>query len=483
MKLNRQPVTRRSGIRRAFAWLALASTSALAGEPQRVEVEPLAAPLTLGAVMRAAVAHNPGVAAREKDAEIAEVEQRGMAAHFGPVIRAEVNAMIWNSDNRYAFDMSAFGTLFGQLGAPAGLIVPPMSVMVREQVTAKTTIMAVQPLLQLWQMSLGLEAKKHMAESARFDAVTARRELELHVARAYFGHLSALEMRSTLADAERSLAAYEKQTRDYVKAGLLDRESLLKVLVQKEELAKSRRAVETAIKLSRAQLNMLMAKPLDAELALACAACGETSAGQVGDLITLQEQAMLLRPELRSGRAQRNAAAAGLRASRGKWLPDLNAIAAYNRNTGMGDLMLRDEAFVGLSLNWNVWDWGATRAEGDAAALRQSQADLMVQSAEEGLRLQVEERLLEVDEAKEQHAVAEAALALAAEALRLEENRFAVHETEAAELIRTQLAAVKARHDVTLATMQIELAKRALVLATGHDLLDTLDNATQENAK
>jgi outer membrane protein TolC len=95
----------------------------------------------------------------------------------------------------------------------------------------------------------------------------------------------------------------------------------------------------------------------------------------------------------------------------------------------------------------------------------------------------VHQRSLELREAQRQRVVAEAALALAREALRLEENRFRVHATEAADLVRAQTTAVKAAHDVTLATMQIELARRELAIASGQDLLASLDADPQEPAR
>ena len=432
--------------------------------------------------MGIALERNPALAARRKGVEISEAEERSAAARLGPVLRAEVNAFVWNSDNRYAFDTSGFQSLFTQLGAPPGLTVPPMTVTVRDQVTAKTTVMAIQPLTQLWAIAHGREAQREIVRATRYDAVTAEREVELQVARAFFGHVSARQMLATIEEAEKTIAAYEHQTADYLAAGLVERDALLTVRVQGAELAKSRLAVEKGIALTRAQLNLLMGRKLDADLDVVCSTCGSDD-GAVLALEALQSQAVAHRPELASGHAQRNAAEAAYQASRGKLAPDVNLVGAYVNNAGMGDLMLKNEAFAGVMVSWNAWEWGATASGVRAAELRREQADLALRTAEEGLRLQVHQKSLEVAEARRQRVVAEASLALAQEALRLEENRFQVHATEAAELVRAQTAAVKAAHDVTLATMQIELARRELAIASGQDLLASLDADTQEHAR
>ncbi len=474
---------RRAALRVGALALALlvAPSSALAAEGA-VAASPR--PLALTEVLREAVANNHGLGAKRRGIDVADEEQSAVAARFFPVLRAEVNALVWNSDNRYTFDTSGFNSLFAQMGAPAGLTVPPMSVTVRDQTTVKATLMAIQPIAQLWQIAYGRDARREMARAARFDATAAERDVEGQTARAFFGHLSASRMLETIAEAERTVAAYEKQTRDYLAAGLVERDALLQVQLQREELRKSRVAVEKAVALSRAQLNMLMGRPLVAPLALACDRCeGAAGAQARSPLESLQADALAHRPELASGDAQRSAADAAAKAARAKLAPDLNLVAAYNRNVGMGDLMLRDEAFVGLMLSWNVWEWGATAHEARAAGLRRDQATHMVRQAEEGLKLQVQQRALELVEATQQKEVAEAGLALAKESLRLEENRYGVHAIEAADLVRAQVAAVKATHDVTLATMQIELARRELALATGHDLLESTDASSKERTE
>jgi outer membrane protein TolC len=471
---------RRAAFSALAAASALAPALAFAGE---VASPPSSNTTSLATVLREVVTNNHGLAAKHRAEDAADADTSAVGAHLYPVLRTEVNAMVWNSDNRYSFDTSGFQSVFAKMGAPAGLTVPPMTVTVRDQTTVKATVMAIQPLTQLFQISYGRDARADLARAARLDTVTLQRELESQVVRAFFGHLSARRMLETITEAERTVSAYEKQTNDYLAAGLVEKDALLQIQVQREELRKGRVAAEKGVELSRAQLNMLMGRPLDAPLELACTECTDASAESSRSLKSLQDEAITHRPELASGEAQRDAAAAGYSAARAKLAPDLNLVAAYNHNIGMGDLMPKDEAFVGLMLSWNVWEWGATNSEARAARFRREQAALMVREAEAGLRLQVHQRVLDLVEARKQKEVADAGLALAKEALRLEENRYAVHASEAADLIRVQVAAVKAAHDVTLATMQIELARRELVLATGHDLLDTANAPLREPTK
>jgi outer membrane protein len=350
-----------------------------------------------------------------------------------------------------------------------------MEVTVRDQVTAKLTVMLVQPLTQLYQITYGHRAREALAQAGAVEVTGARRALQLQVAQAFFGAHGAEEMLQSILQSERQLEAMEQQTRRYLEQGLINKDALLKVQVQREELARSRFAVEKGIRLSHATLNMLMGRPLDAPLSLAPPPPVTMAGTATVSLSALQAQATDARPELVAGRAKVRAAEAAHDATFGKLFPDLNLVGAYNHNAGMGDLMLRNEAFVGLMLSWNVWEWGSTWAESQAAGHRAQEAALRIRAAEEGLQLEVAQRYLDLEEAKKAAAVAEAALALAQENLRLEQNYYAAQQSTATDLLSAETATLRARNDRTVATIQVQLAERALTVATGQDLVELTD--------
>jgi hypothetical protein len=309
-----------------LAAVALAAPRGGLADPQ--DAAPSA--MSIESILEAVIDANQNLAAKQFAADALAAERRSTAGNFGPVLRAEVSGMLWDSDNIFQFDTSGFHALFEQMGAPRGTQVPPIGVTVREDITFKTSLMT-----------------------------------------------------------------------------------------------------------------------------------------------ELQDRAAAERPELLSAREQLAAARAGADAELGKMLPELNLVAAYNHNEGMGDFMLKDEFFGGLMLEWNFWDWGVSYNKLQAASLRAKQAAAQVRAAEDGLRLEVHQRLLELEEARKQRDVADAALRLAEENLRLERNKYAVQQTTAADLLSAQTAELKARNDRTVAIMQMEMARRALQIASGRDLLDS----------
>ncbi len=425
---------------------------------------------TLESSLARAVEHNRSLKASEEEAQARHDEARSLFGRFFPMARVEVNAMVWDSDNEYNFDLSEYEQLFGQMmGTPVAM--PPMSMVVRNQVTVKSQVMLIQPLIQLYKIYEGYQARRAMSEAGRYDVQNERRKLEQEVTQTYFAYLGAQQMVDSVKQALVQVQTFEKQTQDYLDAGLVEREALLKVQVQREELLQAQAQAEKGVKLSRAMLNMYMGRDLHQPIEAAYEKSPDPQTNLAHSLKAQQAVAMDKRPDLLSARSQRRAAKGAYNAAIGEMLPELNLVGAYTNNQGMGDMMLDNEFFGGLMLTWNAWEWGATYYQVKSAKARHRKAVKMIEAAEEGIRLEVEQKRLELEEAIQSHKTAEAKLALAQESLRLEQNRYETQQASAADLVSAQTGELRARNDQTVAAMKVEVARRALLLAQGQDLL------------
>ncbi len=426
---------------------------------------------TLESSLERALEHNRMLKAAGHESEARQYEKKSIFGRFFPVLRVEVNAMLWDSDNTYTFDLTEYEQLFANMAGGGPFSLPPMSVDVRDDITVKTQIMVIQPLAQLYQVYHGHSARSAMAEAGRMDVSNERRKLELEVTQTFFAYLGALQMTESVEQAMVQVGVFEKQTQDYLDAGLVEREALLKVQVQREELLKARAQAHKGVKLSRAMLNMYMGRSLQEPIEAVYLKKGNPEASIADTLDAQQDVALTQRPDLLSARLQKTAAKGAHKAAIGKMLPELNLVGAYINNQGMGDMMLENEFFGGLMLNWNIWEWGATYYEMKSAEARFNKAAEMIRAAEDGIRLEVEQKRLELEEAIQSYKAAEAKLELARESLRLEQNRYEAQQASAADLVAAQTGELRASNDRIVAQMQVEVARRALSLVQGDDLL------------
>lgn len=458
----------------AFASSAAADTSP-AGKP--ADDPPV---LALEQIIERALAHNKSLEVAALEVQARAHDRDAVAAKALPTLRAEITGLRWDDEFDYVFDTAPLAEAFAPIlppGSPA-VALPDLGINIRDAWTLQSQLMVVQPLTGLVQLHHGAAAKGHMVDAAREDAVAARHEIEGKVLVAFYAHAAAVRMAATVEAALEQIAAFTTQTKAYVDAGLVERDALLKIDVQRAQMEKARFQARKGVDLTRAQLNLYMDRPLDAPFTAQCAddttieaRVAEARARLEVPLADLQRAAVEARPELRSARQQRAAAEAGRSAVRAEWLPEVNAMVAWQNNQGLGDIMPENAAFGGLMMKWNFWEWGATEAKIDAADVRARQAVATIDAAEDGIALHVEHQRLELIESLEQKTVAEVALTSAVENLRIEEARYAAQETTAADLLAAQTARVRAENDHALALIGVQAAARSLDLATGRDLV------------
>jgi len=424
--------------------------------------------ISLDACLQKAIENNKKLQAEEIGAEVAENDRKSIRGRFLPVLRAEVNAMIWDDNNIYSFDMSPLAQMIG--GGGAGNL-PAMNITIRDDMTLDTSLIAIQPLTGLYPVWFAHKAKKHMAEAARQMVVTTRHDIEREVINAFFSHLAASQMLESAEAALKQVEAFEKMTADYLKVEMVERNALLKIQVQRAEIQKAIFQAKKGVHLTRSMLNMYMGRPLSTPLEISYDPTKMSEELMTLSVDVLQERSMENRPDLLSARSQKIAAESGHQASIGQMLPEINLVGRYQNSQGMGDMMPEHQLFGGLMLTWNFWEWGAGYYKVKSSEARALQAKRLIEFAEEGIRLDVEQKRLDLDESVRQHEVALVRFKYAQENLRIETSRYEVQESTNTDLLQAQTSELHAKNDVILAKMQIEVAARELMLSTGQDLL------------
>jgi len=174
------------------------------------------------------------------------------------------------------------------------------------------------------------------------------------------------------------------------------------------------------------------------------------------------ERAIAARPELRTARERIAAADAAKRSARAAYFPDIRAVATWDHTTGVQPFAEANAEFVGLTLSWNVWDWGTTHHNVLEAGHAKSRANIQAEALIDHVRLEVRQRWLEAKTAFDSIAVTETQLKASEEANRLQKVRFdnaAATTTDVldseSEVSRARLAFALARYDYYLALVAL----------------------------
>jgi outer membrane protein len=307
------------------------------------------------------------------------------------------------------------------------------------------------------------------AAASRNAARASQSEIEtqtlLTVRRVYFQARAQRDLIEVAEETVRNQQKHLEQIQQFVRAGIrpdIDlataRTSLANARVQ---LVATTNNYEVAI----AQLDQAMGLSTERQFELADSAmagvAGEDDAGAA-----LVDKALRARPELAAAAETRRAQALTVSSLRGGYGPSLSATAGATEVGTQIDHLVPNW-FLGLSLNWAIFQGGLTRGQ-----VREANGTLVsVTADEEALRLQVgvevEQARLAIRAAKSSIAAAEEALASGKDQLRLAEARYATGLGSAVELSDAQVAYSNAAAQEVQARYSLASARAQLITALG----------------
>jgi outer membrane protein TolC len=123
--------------------------------------------------------------------------------------------------------------------------------------------------------------------------------------------------------------------------------------------------------------------------------------------------------------------------------------------------------FTAVTLRWNLWDGGETRARVQQARFAETRAEALRRRADSAIQLQVRKAYLDLKAAAQRVEVASAASAEAEEAHRIIQNRHQAGLTTVTELLRSDTALAAARTRRLAAVYDYRIAVAALEHAAG----------------
>jgi len=318
------------------------------------------------------------------------------------------------------------------------------------------------PLYAGGRLAAEQDAARLLAEAASGDVAFARQALAVRVVTLYE---DALALRAVIRSLDQSRATLTAQVERIdallrqQKAAEVDRLRVTVRLARVEQVAiESRNRLET----TQATLAVLMGREPSAawELADNLIMPADASPDAIGGLTIRADEA--------AAKARADSAAQQLRAARSGWLPSVDGIAGYGPRADFDSGENYDLGFAGVSVTWNIWDFGRTksrvsearanlRVREEAAAETTLQRRLEIANADAGIRsavARIEASRFAVDQAQE--------------SLRIEQRKYDLGQGTITDVLDAQSASVEAEslRARALADHAISLAARDF--AAGH---------------
>ena len=385
---------------------------------------------------------------------------------------------------------------------PGVLDVGPQKVALPEALQDSTSFRIVlqQPLYTGGRLASGLAQAEAGRAAALAEAAARRRDVAAAAERAWWGLVLASESEAAVAENLLAVRAHRADAERRLAEGTATKSELLSWRMQEVEASVRTRSADADRAAARARLNVLLGRSWDAPLetaeeptmaadgsaaeptraaaestgAAAAAApegeasCPDGGAGESGLLAT----ALGSRPELAAARARVEAREAAVGVARSALLPALHltASAAYADPNPKafpqrpGFELLWD---IGLVASLDLGRLPFARSQVEEARAQAREARGALAQAQDGVALELALAGLELEKARDRLESSSAAVALAEENRRVQEERFAAGIALASELADAESALLLARLDGTRSRVAWELARAALRDAAG----------------
>jgi outer membrane protein len=330
----------------------------------------------------------------------------------------------------------------------------------------RTAVTLSQPLFAGGKTLFAYDRAKLDHGATRHRLERREQEVMFETARAYYevrlaeAQLDVARAALRAADANRELA------RNRVGTGLVVESDVLSADVRLASVKEQEIVALNGVELAKASLNEVMGRPLD-EAVEVTAQLAEPQPVTLDTSERLATVALAARPDYLGLGIEEQARARGVDAAQAEFLPTVSATASYEVNNLEVVTKGQDSWFLGLVLQWNLFNGFGDRAGVVEARARLAETRAVRDGAANRIRLEVKEALLRLRAATQRIDVARGAIAQAEDSFRIVKDRYDAGLTTIVDLLSTEAALTEARARLTRALYDRSVADANLALALG----------------
>lgn len=411
--------------------------------------------LTFSEAVEQSEKHGLAIAGAEHAVTAAKERQSGTSAEQFPKLRAEANLLRWNTPIR--IDLSSNG---GPPGTDDTLVV-------RERYTSQLSISLVQPISGLFLLHHKVAMERRALDVAKTAVMQARLDTTQSAAQAYVRLLRAQASKSV---AEKSLAQIEAQlarARTLEQSGVLGKVDVLRWISTRDAAHVTLVRAKTDVSIAMGALSLALSLSPDTKIEVVDD-FPDPPPPVLGSEADVQNKAMENRPEIQGAAVRTEQAKKSKTVAWAGWLPNILGIVNYQLTEGQGPFQEPKAWYIGLTLNWDVWDWGKTLSSVREAGARIAEAQSTAQLTSEQIAFEARQRLWEAKAAYESLAPARSSQEAAEEAHRIQTLRYTEGTASTTDVIESETELYRARAGYTQSRYDYYLAQTALARAVGN---------------
>ncbi len=327
-----------------------------------------------------------------------------------------------------------------------------------------------QPLFTGFRLWSFKSAAENNYESSSYEYKKNLNDVAYNIQNVFWNYYKAMQIKNVIEENLRLTQNHVNDTKNFMKSGLATRNDLLKLEVQYSNTQLQLIESENNIDIARSNLNKLLGLPLEANT--------EINAGDIDtsftnyNLSNLIEQSKENRNDLKSLEYRIKASDNGITAAKGGWYPSIYLVGDYyyskpNQRIIPAENKFKDTWDIGVTLQWDLWNWGYTSSKSTQAEEQKTQVETSLSQLEDAVELEVYQTFLKYKRAMDKINVSRQSVEQSEENYRSTQDKYNQQIATSTDLIDAEVSLLLAKTNLTTALVDYQLAKVKLMKAIG----------------
>jgi outer membrane protein TolC len=286
------------------------------------------------------------------------------------------------------------------------------------------------------------------------------------VKRAYFAVLQTQSALDSAAETIRMYKELDRVTGEYLAQQVVLRTESLDV---RSRLARSEYDTMTLVDqlaIQKQQLNQLLGRGVLTGFSVTPVPGAD---GYEADLVAARTQALQQRPELREARLKVKQAEGDRRIKKAEFIPEVSATFQHISTLNFNSFIPKSYMNIGVTVTWEVFDWGRRKHELAEKDLAATQASNAVRDAESKILIDVNDKFNKLRQARQLLSVTQLSRDAAVENVRVLTNRYRAQMSLLKDVLQAQSQLEQAHDQGRQALLSFWTAKAEFENAIGED--------------
>lgn len=310
-------------------------------------------------------------------------------------------------------------------------------------------------------------------QASNFEYNKDLNEVAFKIQNAFWNYYKAEHIKKLIKENLKLTKKHLEDTKNFVERSLATRNDLLKLQVQYSNTELQLIEADNNVDIARSNLNKQLNLPLEARTGIEANQIDTTNNNyELSDLI---KKAHSNRNDLKSLEYRLEASDKGITAANSGWYPSIYLVGDYyysrpNQRIFPAVDKFKDTWDVGVSLQWDIWNWGFTSSQSTQAEQQKIQVEASLSQLKDVVELEVYQSFLTYKRANDKIRVSRLTVEQASENYRITHQKYEQQLATSTDLIDAEVALLQAKTSLTTSLVDYQLAKVKLDKAIGQKI-------------